>query len=438
MKLHILQSFEGDCILLESGDGENRILCDGGTTSAMRTYGAKYLSKFREQEKELDVLYISHIDRDHIAGALELLEIELEWQIWDSHPDNDKPAKPKRPRPPVVQRVWHNAFRDQVEDNVGDIHKLLAAAAPAFSSSTVPELQKLGHDYAQIATSIPQALLVSKLLQPNLLNIKLNKLDKTPSASGKLLMGRKNQKPEVFGQLNVTILGPTAAELDLLREGWKSFLENPENVKKVQEVRDKYASALAAGEVGPGRNPFELYKWEGLPAYKGVTVPNVASLVLLVEEGAKRVLLTGDSHPDMILAGLSAQGLLADGYMHLDVLKYPHHGAADNWTPEFSKQLSADHYIFCGDGKNNNPEFIVLDAMLASRVGPKSKLARSPEAAARQPFHFWFSTSAETPNGSQQMTYMAEVEAWAKKAEGKYPGVFNAHFNRKVAQVLAF
>lgn len=42
-------------------------------------------------------------------------------------------------------------------------------------------------------------------------------------------------------------------------------------------------------------------------------MPNVASLMLLVEEGAKRVLLTGDSHPDMILAGLSAQGLLADG-----------------------------------------------------------------------------------------------------------------------------
>lgn len=437
MKLHILQSFEGDCILLESGDGQNRILCDGATSSAMRTYGAKYLSRFRERGKELDVLYISHIDNDHIGGALLLLETELEWQIWDSHPDDDKPAKPKLPRPPAVQRVWHNAFRDQVEDNVGDIHKLLAAAAPSFSSSVVPELKELGHDYAQIATSIPQALRVSKLLQPKMLDIKLNKLEKTPSASGKLLMARKNLKPETFGQLTVSILGPTAAELDNLREGWKNFLEDPRNEKQLQEVRDMYASALAAGEVGPGRNPFELFKWQGLAAYKGVTVPNVASLVLLVEEGAKRVLLTGDSHPDMILAGLEAQGHLADGYMHLDVLKYPHHGATDNWTLDFSRQLSADHYVFCGDGKHNNPEFFVLDAMLTSRVGPKSKLALSSEAAARKPFHFWFSTSAETPNGSQPMAYMAEVEAWARKAESKYPGVFHAHFNTKPVQVLS-
>jgi hypothetical protein len=117
-----------------------------------------------------------------------------------------------------------------------------------------------------------------------------------------------------------------------------------------------------------------LTGFKGMPAYNRVSVPNVASLVLLVEDGGKSVLLTGDNHADMILKGLRDEGRLHEGYFHFDVLKFPHHGATDNLlSRDFTRELSADHYVFCGDGSHSNPELEVLRRAYDSRLGPASK-----------------------------------------------------------------
>ena len=42
-----------------------------------------------------------------------------------------------------------------------------------------------------------------------------------------------------------------------------------------------------------------------------VTAPNLASLMLLVEEGSKKVLLTGDGHSNEVVKGLKHQGKLS-------------------------------------------------------------------------------------------------------------------------------
>lgn len=429
MKLRIFQSYAGDCLLLESSDGGHRILCDGGTPKAMRHFGAKGVSLLQQAGKDIDLLYVSHIDSDHIGGAMVLLENVLEWRVWDYHDARgNPPAEPELPRPPAIKRLWHNAFRDLVTKNTGAIEKLLAASAPVLSTSTDAVLQHIGHEQAKIATSIKEALKVSRLVKPDLLGIELNTLIETPSHSGKLLMARSGMKPEKLGSLSITILCPTAGELRSLRNGWNNWLADPANKKATKAIRDMYASALESGSVGSGMSPFDLYGWEGMPAYKGVSVPNVASLVLLAEDGIKSALLTGDSHADMILKGLRDAGRLDNGYLHVDVLKFPHHGATDNLSPDFTRELSADHYVFCGDGSHSNPELEVLRRVYESRLGPASKKVKTPGLEAKQ-FHFWFSTSSATPNASKQQAHMAMVESWAADAEVRSKGLFHPHFN---------
>ena len=318
-----------------------------------------------------------------------------------------------------------------VTKNTGAIEKLLAASAPVLSTSSDVELQHRGYEMAQIATSVREALKVSRLVKSDLLGIELNTLKQTPAHSGKLLMARSGMKPEKLGKLTITILCPTPDELRDLRDGWNNWLGEPANKKAAKAIRDMYASSLEAGAVGSGTSPFDLYGWEGMPAYKEVSVPNVASLVLLVEDSGKSVLLTGDNHADMILKGLRAEGRLDDGYCHFDVLKFPHHGATDNLSLEFTKALSADHYVFCGDGSHSNPELEVLRRVYDSRLGPASKRAKTPGLEGK-PFHFWFSTSSTTPNASKQVAHMAKVEAWAADAAARSNGVFKAHFNDKL------
>jgi hypothetical protein len=431
MKIHIFQSNEGDCLLIEDAAGQHRLLSDGGTPKAMNDTIAKALAKWQQAGKKIDLAYISHIDRDHIGGMAALLELMMQWKVFDFHAANGDPSpEPDLPRPPKIDVIWHNAFRDLASRNRGHIERLLAASAPALQASQVPDLVRLGNEYAAIATSIPEALTVSRLIKADRLDIRLNELKATPQFSGKLLMARDGLRTEKVGTLNVRILCPTPSELRDLRKGWDNWLDNPKHHAEARKIRDLFAGQMEAAAF-TGGNPLDISNWEGVPDYKKVTAPNVASTVLHVEEAGKTLLLTGDSHPDMILKGLKTAGLLqgANEFIHLDVLKYPHHGSEHNISPEFPRQVSADHYLFCGDGANTNPERKVLEEMFNARIGPAAKRAFAPVANGK-PFKFWFSISPESQPSGPRKDHMSTLVAWAKQKRQQHPGLFDFHFGK--------
>jgi hypothetical protein len=421
MRLHIFQSDKGDCLLLESGDGRF-VLCDGGMSSSMTGYVRGELAKLRQQGKVLDYAYISHIDQDHISGVLRLLQDELEWRIYDFQKSNgnNKAKKPKVPRPPEIHGILHNAFRDQVPNNVGDIEDLLAAAAPALFATGIPEFVEIGADLGNIALSIPEAIKVSRLASAELLNIPVNRLPNTTGAP-KLLFFRKKPQSFSIGTMKFTIVGPTVDELDNLREGWNNWLrENEESVRKIRDQMRKNVERFSSGVNLTA--PFDLRDWNGVPDYKNVTAPNIASLMFMVEENDKRILLTGDSQQDIILKGLRLTGALNGNGLHVDVLKAQHHGSENNFDADFCRQVSADHYVFCGNGEHGNPELRVIRMIYESRLGVQAKRALAPAADGR-PFTFWFSTA------SKESPEFVEAENLAKSLASKSKGKLKVKFN---------
>ena len=83
---------------------------------------------------------------------------------------------------------------------------------------------------------------------------------------------------------------------------------------------------------------------------------------------AQTMLLTGDARGDKILEGLELAGLLKPkGTMHVDLLKVPHHGSANNMETKFFKRVTADHYVFSGDGEHGNPERETLEVLFEAR-----------------------------------------------------------------------
>ena len=118
MKLRIFQSAHGDCLLLESKD-KKLVLCDGGMPSSIKSHVRGELGKLRDDERELEYVYISHIDSDHISGVLQLLEDEVEWRIFEYRQSiNDANAtEPDFPRPPVIKGLLNNTFRDLIGVN---------------------------------------------------------------------------------------------------------------------------------------------------------------------------------------------------------------------------------------------------------------------------------------------------------------------------------
>ena len=51
----------------------------------MRTHVRAELGKLRDDNRELALVYVSHIDNDHINGVLQLLEDEASWRVFDLH-----------------------------------------------------------------------------------------------------------------------------------------------------------------------------------------------------------------------------------------------------------------------------------------------------------------------------------------------------------------
>jgi hypothetical protein len=80
------------------------------------------------------------------------------------------------------------------------------------------------------------------------------------------------------------------------------------------------------------------------------------------------MLLTGDARGDKILRGLELVGAMpAGGSIHVDLLKVPHHGSAHNVERKFFERVTADHYVFSGNGEHGNPERETLEMLLDAR-----------------------------------------------------------------------
>lgn len=92
-------------------------------------------------------------------------------------------------------------------------------------------------------------------------------------------------------------------------------------------------------------------------AGKDGSVPNLASIVLMLESGNKRILLTSDTTDEILLETLGQAGYLdANEECRVDVLILPHDGSDRNVSKEFFTSIVADHYVALGDGGHTNPE----------------------------------------------------------------------------------
>jgi beta-lactamase superfamily II metal-dependent hydrolase len=75
-KLNILKAHHGDCCVIESCGADDEpyiILIDGGPTENFKTSLVHDL----EQYKKIDLIILTHIDRDHIGGLLEYLNSSI-------------------------------------------------------------------------------------------------------------------------------------------------------------------------------------------------------------------------------------------------------------------------------------------------------------------------------------------------------------------------
>jgi hypothetical protein len=388
MKLTVFQADKGDCLLLESA-GDERILIDGGTSSSFKSHVAPTLGRLRDAGKALDLVYLSHIDDDHIGGVLALFEAEVAWRVheFQLRTGNDHHPVPKVPRPPVVRELWHNAFSEQVDAHPQAIMSLLAATAAVLDFGAGDEDRTLAERQREIGTSVDQGIRLSRRVGAEQLGIPLNR-----AFDGKLALVRDGQGPVALGSLSLTVLGPFEQDLEALRTEWSAWLAgNQAQLAKTRARMRVDVQRLGASEVELFTASLALQAGE-LGDRRQVTAPNLASLMLLAEEDGKRVLLTGDGHADDILSGLEQAG---HHTLHVDVLKLQHHGSEFNITQPFCERVTADRYVITGNGAHANPDLRALDLIIAARDGADYELC--------------FNSSLEATGNPKRSAHMKQV-----------------------------
>ncbi len=427
MKLTVFQSEKGDCLLLTSNDETRRILADGGMRPAYKTFVAPALGVLGANHEALDLVYVSHIDQDHISGVLQLLDDLVAWRVHDFQVKNGNPThpEPESPRPPNVKAIWHNAFNEIVEDDNQAISDLLAASSAILSGASDPDLLKLATAQRELASSVPEAIKLSHRIGADQLGIPLN-----GDFAGKLAFVRANEAPPPpiqLGPLEISIIGPFEADLDRLRQDWSHWIkENKEALIKIRKQAERDAERLGTSDTRDLLDS-RIAQAQQLGDRTKVTPPNLASLMLLVEENGKSLLLTGDGHWQDILKGLEFQCKLDNaGQIHLNVLKVQHHGAENNINEEFVSKVTADHYVFCGNGEHENPDLKVLNVVIDSRISHVPFLATNPQAS--NPFKFWFNSSESASKKPEAKLHMRKVKELLKKREAESGGRLSFEF----------
>lgn len=420
MRLRVFHSAEGDCVLLTSGNGRHALI-DGGRHHAFRRTALPTLQKIAADDDRLDLVCVSHIDQDHIEGILGLLDLAVEWKVFDFQQDSgnvDYP-QPTAARPPEIRRIWHNAFHEQVGANAGPIADLLAASAALLAGpgdlAAGSLLDRRVGAEVNIANGYKQGIQLSRRIGHDQLGIPLNaEFDK------KLATITSHRAPTMVGSTAITVIGPSETDMRELRTAWNTWLDK--NTHVLEEIATESAvdvERLGTGELDGVLLALRL-RANRFADRSEVTPQNLASIMFLAEEGGKCVLFTGDGHGDDVVSGLDRVGRhrSGDGF-HVNVLKVQHHGSEHNLDYDFARTVTADHYLFCGDGAHHNPDKSVVKAVIDARVGGSGAKAVTTQQA--QPFKLWFNADPDLETMSEsRRAHMKEIKGYVKdRAKGR-------------------
>ncbi len=320
MTLKAVKAKYGDAMILTANGAT--VLIDGGPPGVFNKYLSKHIAKLDQggiDPPEIDLMMVSHIDSDHIAGILDLTGDMIEAEEGEARP------------PPKIHRAWLNSFSDTLVKN-----DLATKPAAAASAASVADAFDDDDDLANAIDGHTKMVLSSvnqgRTLRTNLkaLSIPINAM----FANKMAIAGAAD--PWEKGDLKITVIGPTQKEVDRLKARW---------AKDLKKILAKEADKKAAAQSMDG------------------SVFNLSSIVCIAEAGGKTILLTGDARGDTMQTWLGDRG----GPFEFDVFKLPHHGSDRNVTKPMFEKIKAKHYLVSGDGKHGNPEPAMFDMLFKAR-----------------------------------------------------------------------
>ena len=198
LMLEALRAKHGDALLLHHGTKAKPrlIVIDGGPPGVYPDALKPRLLELRKSQKltdatplDIDLLMVSHIDEDHIAGVLEWMQ-----KLRDQ-------AGPKSWK---IARVWHNAF----DDILGNTDASIASTGGGLSPASLDDV--LAPEGSLVLASVGQGRNLRKLIEAF-------HLDGNDSFKG---LVQRGHAPIKIGNLTLTVVAPDKERLTALQTDW--------------------------------------------------------------------------------------------------------------------------------------------------------------------------------------------------------------------------
>lgn len=310
----------GDAMLVSYGDlaAPTRVLIDGGLTGAAK----RIERRLAELDATIDLFVVTHIDADHIAGAVRLL---------------NTPSFVER-----VEAVWFNG-RVHVEQ----FSDLMGALDGERFGDRIQELGLRWNEGWEPRVRSPRP---------------------AANVGGPIFVAGTPIRVSMPGGAHATVLSPDADKMKRLLKEWRRTIRRAGLAGSGRVTRDD-----------PDKPPRPLMGRASLADVAAResddddTEANGSSIAFVLEipDGGetRRLLMTGDAHPDLLLAGVNH---LRDGDERyaVDLCKLPHHASRRNVTMDLVQALDCKHWIVSTNGKRFlHPNNEAIARVLVSNPG---------------------------------------------------------------------
>lgn len=171
------------------------------------------------------------------------------------------------------------------------------------------------------------------------------------------------------GGLTLTLLSPDDRKLAELMPTWDEELTEA-GLHTTDE--DAVEAALAAGRVAMGPIDVETLAMRRTP--EDSSPANGAGIAFLAEFAGKRVLMAADAHPDMLIASLKRLGATEATPLRIDCFKLPHHASKANVTNDLLKLIDCTTFAVSTNGKRHGhpDEEAIARVLFADRTRRKT------------------------------------------------------------------
>lgn len=276
----------GDCLWIEYGKKEalSVVLIDAGPSTPKEL--KKRLEALKERGGILELVVVTHVDADHIAGVLTLL-------------DKDFYGVP-------VRDLWFNGFRHLPGDET-------------FGEKQGERLTKL---------------ILEKGYPWNV-----------DFQNGPVVVDGEAGYPEISlpGGATVRLLSPDSAQLSRLKKSWIEVCGEADLYEDIIASPNYFGEDEAFGTGMPDVDSLADTAFK-----EDATEANGSSIAFSLSYREKRILCGADAYPSRLLKSLS--DIYGNGPFAFDAVKLPHHGSANNVSIALVEALACPHFIFSTNG----------------------------------------------------------------------------------------